>query len=152
MAFQVKRKQQVEEELELLDEKGNVIHVIHVSLHADDVAGALSEKYVGLVSEQARISQAVLKGTTEEKMESYERLGNMIISLFQVVFGEENTQTIVEFYKGRYTEMLQELNPFILNIVEQVRKIAQDNRKETMKMYNRKQRREMRKKGISWGS
>ncbi len=56
--------------------------------------------------------------------------------------GREDAKTILEFYDTRYIEMCQEVIPFITDIViPQVRKIAQSNKKQVLKSYNRKQRR-----------
>ena len=42
-----------------------------------------------------------------------QRYGNAVMALFTVCFGEEGAQKIVEFFEGRYIEMLAEVYPFI---------------------------------------
>lgn len=41
------------------------------------------------------------------------RYGDAVLALFHVCFGVEGTEKIVEFFEGRYIEMLAELYPFI---------------------------------------
>ena len=59
------------------------------------------------------------------------------------VFGEQDAQTIIDFYNGRYTEMVREVFPFIAEVVMKVRKMAQEDRAAAASKYNRKQRRAM---------
>lgn len=61
----------------------------------------------------------------QKKLEAYEReqketpvelmtlLGDTIVYIFQLLFGEDNTKKIVEFFEGEYDEMFSALLPFI---------------------------------------
>ena len=142
MAYQIKRHKRVQEELELLDDKGNVIHKLIVDLDADAIAKQISEKYLALVNAQknmASIQQDVDNGGYDKALEI---IGTTIVDLFETVFGEDATKTIVRFYENKYIEMCQEVLPFVVNvIIPRVRSVAQESRDQVMQGYNRKQKR-----------
>lgn len=143
MAYEAKRKQLYEEEFLLTEEDGTVVHKLHVALDADSVVKKLSEKNVALLNalHDVRNVENMAEDESEKKLEI---LGNAIIDIFEAVFGKENAKVIVEFYDARYIEMCQEVMPFVTDIViPQVRKIAQNNKKQILSQYNRKQRRNM---------
>ena len=50
----------------------------------------------------------------EITQELVEFLGQTILYFFGVVFGEKNTERILEFYDGNYDEMLMKVYPFII--------------------------------------
>ena len=52
----------------------------------------------------------VRKDATELNQQKY---GEAVLALFNVCFGAEGTEKIVDFFEGRYIEMLAELYPFI---------------------------------------
>lgn len=52
-------------------------------------------------------------GITHELVEF---LGQSVIYLFNVAFGEANTQRILDFYEGNYDEMLLKVYPFFLSV------------------------------------
>lgn len=48
--------------------------------------------------------------------ELVEFLGQTVIYLFNLSFGEQNTQKILDFYEGNYDEMLMKVYPFFLTV------------------------------------
>lgn len=142
MAYQAKRRKQYEEEFQLIEENGTVVHTLKVSLDADSVVRKLSEKHVALVQALQNVQKAKI-----EPEKGLEALGNAVVDLFDAVFGEEDTKTILEFYDNRYVEMCQEVAPFITGVViPQIRKIADANKKQVLSQYNRKQRRTLKRR------
>lgn len=136
MAYQAKRTERIYEELELLDEKDQVVHTLKVYLDADTMmARNISEKYMELTKaaqEMATCKDEKKKEITEEK------IGHILYVLYQLVFGEENTKTILDFYEGRMTEMCLEVNPFIKEIViPRVRDMVKQTRRRALYKYNR---------------
>lgn len=62
--------------------------------------------------------------------------------MIEAVFGSDDTKTILDFYNGRYTDMISEVAPFITTVViPDLRRITQENKKEILNKYNRKQSR-----------
>lgn len=140
MAYQAKRKQIYEEDLELTEEDGTVVHTLHVSLDPYARAKDLSVKYLDLQKAQQNLLKLDPKGNPEEAIEM---AGKAAQDILEAVFGEQDAQVIVEFYNGRYAEMVREVFPFITEVITKVRKMAQEDRAATASRYNRKQRRAM---------
>lgn len=66
----------------------------------------------------AQASQAAKEAVNEKDMEKVEEeMGNAIFGLFEVVFGQDQTQKIVEFYDNKALEMLGDIAPFITDVV-----------------------------------
>lgn len=136
MAYQAKRKQIYEEEFQLVEQDGRIVHTLVVSLDVDSVIRKLSEKHIALTRNLQEIQK--MKNSSVE----LEKLGKTVIDLFEAVFGTEDTKVILEFYNNRYVEMCQEVLPFITNVViPEVRKLAQENKKYVLSQYSRKQMR-----------
>lgn len=143
MAYQAKRKKLYTEDFELAEEDGRVIHTLHVSLDPDSMAVKLSEKHAALVRALSDINQM-----KEENTGALEKIGNAVTDILEAVFGQEDAETIIDFYQGRYIEMCKEVIPFVTDVVvPQVRNLARENKQSIIAGYNRKQRRIFGKKG-----
>lgn len=142
MAYQAKRKKSYEEEFQLTEADGTVVHTLHVALDADSMVKKLNVKHIALVHALQDVQNIKKTDSQEELSEGLEVLGRAVVDILEAVFGAADTKTIVEFYDGRYIEMCQEVVPFITGVViPEVRKISQDNKKAVLSQYNRKQRR-----------
>lgn len=107
--YQVTRKNRIKEQLQLCHADGTVALTAEVDLNVDVIASRVSKAYETLGMAQNALSEDPRNPAT---MEAY---GNAVIAVFNVIFGEEQTAAIVEFYEGNYTEMLLDLFPFINN-------------------------------------
>lgn len=148
MAYQAKRRKKYEEEFQLVDEDGNIVKTIPVSLDADDMIAKINRKYVALtriLSETTNMKkEAEEKKVTEDCLE---KLGKAVVEMLEAVFGENDTETIVNFYEGRYIEMCQEVVPFISScVIPRCIEIKKENQKSILHSYNRNQRRAFFKK------
>lgn len=145
MAYQIKRRNHYVEQLELVDEAGKVVHTLNIDLDPGAVVEDLSRKYLDLTKTKEEVDQLKLENP-EELVEAYERLGNAAIAMISAVAGKENTEVILNFYSGRYNDLILEVVPFIRDVVvPEVRRMAQEQRKEVLKKYNRKTRRFLEK-------
>ena len=144
MAYQARRSKEVYEELELLDENDNVVHCLKIHLDVDTMSRTLNEKYVELVKAEQDIKNLQIDMTKKEKMEqALERVGNAVHDLYEAVFGVENTEIIMEFYKDRMVEMNLEITPFIRDVViPHVRESVKDSQRRAEYKYTRKKMRE----------
>lgn len=143
MAYQAIRKKLYQEDLQLTEEDGSVVHTLHVSLDPDSIVAKLSEKHIALVRAMQDIQKLKesSNGSTDEKLKV---LGAAVVDILEAVFGKEDALTIINFYNNRYVEMCREIIPFITEVVlPEVRKIASQNKKEVIGKYNRKQRRKL---------
>ena len=150
MAYQAKRRKRYIQDFELVDQNGEVVKTLQVSLDADDMVARLSRKYTDLM----RVYQETANSQKDtETMEDYEKrlemLGNAVVDLLEAVFGEEDTKTIVAFYENRYVEMCKEVVPFITQcVIPRCAEIKRENQKSILQSYNRKQRRTLFKRGL----
>ena len=134
MAFKLKRFKKTES-LELVNEEGVTEKVITVRLDRAGLAMKASKKYVEIQRLQAMAEKARGKENAEELVT---KLGQTVIDFFEIIFGEEDTKAILEFYEGNYIEMALEVMPFIQEkILPTVRAIAQQNRRTAMASYLR---------------
>ena len=101
--YQIKRNH-IMEDLQVED-NGKTLD-LHVDLSVDSIVKGYLAAAKDLTQAQADLRQ----GETEEK---YEALGRAIVGLFNVIFGEEQTKQLVEFYGEGYTELLADIIPFI---------------------------------------
>lgn len=72
------------------------------------------------------------KRTPEDKTleEMITLLGETIIYMFTVLFGEDNTQKIVDFFEGNYDEMMTAVMPFITKeVIPTLKAVAKEQGK-----------------------
>lgn len=135
MAYQVKRSARVEEELELLSADGKESLMLCVRLDASSVTQKISQQYVELLNLQARLGKMKNEG---DKIKLFEEIGSAVVVLFRSVFGETDTDRIIQFYEEDYVDMCRTILPFITEVVlPRVRKEAQKSRKAKLQYYNR---------------
>lgn len=108
--YQIKRNHIIEE-LQIEDE-GKVLN-LSVDLNVDDVIGRYTAAGRALVDAEQKLKTAD-KGNMEELMLT---LGEAVTTLFRVVFGDDQAAQIIDFYNGRYMEMLADIAPFINDVV-----------------------------------
>lgn len=134
MSFKLKRFKKTES-LELVNEEGATEKIITVRLDKAGLATKASKKYVEIQRLQAMAEKARGKENAEELVT---KLGQTVIDFFEIIFGEEDTKVILEFYEGNYIEMALEVMPFIQEkVLPTVRAIAQQNRRTAMTSYLR---------------
>lgn len=144
MAYQAKRTSAYTQDFELVDESGRVVHSLKVALDPGSMVEKLSNQYVELLRSREKVCEMQKLGADfSELKDAYETLGNAVIAMIRSVFGDEDANTILEFYRGRYNDIIQEVMPFISNVViPDIRRITQQNRKDILQKYNRKQKRQ----------
>ena len=145
MAYQAKRHKKFQEDFELVNESGEVVHLLHVSLDADDMVVKISRKYAALTKALAETTEIKRKAENPEEIQkSVEILGTAVVDLLEAVFGTEDAEKIIQFYEGRYIEMSQEVIPFITQcVIPKLTEMKKDNKRAVLSGYNRKTRRRL---------
>lgn len=110
MAYQIKKDNEVVEELEFLDNNNEVVKKINVKINIDKIASEYRQRKVEITEAQQKINKG------EE--DAVELFGVAIINMFKTVFGEENTVAILEYFEGKYTDMLTNCIPFIEQVIQ----------------------------------
>lgn len=126
MAYQITRKNRIIEDLELCNADGSVAETFHVDLNVDQIAGRLNKARSALAQAQADLRDA------PDDAQKIEAMGNAIIALFDVIFGEDGRKRIVEFYEDAYTEMLVDVFPFIADVILPKIEAASEARKNQL--------------------
>ena len=67
------------------------------------------------------------------KQPDFEALGRAILDVFAVFFGEEGTMKILDFYGGNYTDMMEDVFPYINTILLPKLETESAKRRKAMK-------------------
>ena len=114
--YQLKKNVPFEDDIELLDEAGKVVHTIHVSLCLDKLLGRYNETVNALKAAETAID---LKD--EQSLEVY---GQTVMQLLRLIFGAD-ADVILAHYEGRYLEMLDNIMPYIFHTIgPELRKLS----------------------------
>lgn len=124
--YQITRKNKIVEQLQLCHADGSVALVVDVEINVDQTAGKINK-----AKELLAMAQGALQKNPEspELMEAY---GKAVVSLFNSIFGEEDTEKIIAFYDGNYSEMLIDIFPFLYNEIIPKINEASAERKEQL--------------------
>lgn len=121
MAYQIKKDNEVVEELEFLDNNNEVVKKINVKINIDKIASEYRQRKLEITEAQQKINKG------EE--DAVELFGVAIINMFKTVFGEENTVAILEYFEGKYTDMLTNCIPFIEQVIQPaIEKVVKDKK------------------------
>lgn len=111
--YTIRRSKTITEQLALLYSDGTVADILDVSVDVDTITADYFRCRDALVNADKKLREARSKGETGAFYEAYSRLGSAVADYFSVIFGKENTCRIIEFYEGKYVEMLAQVVPFI---------------------------------------
>ena len=127
MAYTITRKNRLKEELQLCHADGTLALTATVDINIDEIGARVSKAYEMLGMAQNTLEQSP---NSDAAMTAY---GEAVIALFNVIFGEEDTQNILLFYEGNYTEMLLDIFPFINGeIIPKVREASEARKKQLL--------------------
>ena len=129
--YQIKRNHIVED-LEIED-NGKVL-TLNVDINVDTTLQAYNKAQYKI----AQASEDAKKAATEKDTTLAEvAMGNAIFGLFEVVFGKEQTEKIIDFYDNKPLEMLGDIAPFITDVVapriQEAQQRIQDRYKQVRK-------------------
>lgn len=110
MAYQIKKSSRITEQMEFLGEDNQVVLTIDVDIDAD----RLSQKYRATEMQLMECREQA-EGGSAEGLQAY---GTAVLAFFDLVFGEENTQKMLAYFDGNYTDMFLQVTPFIQHVVK----------------------------------
>lgn len=114
--YQLKKDVPFEDDIELLDESGNVVRTIHVSLCMNKLLGRYNETVNAL-----KAAEIAIDPKDEQSLESY---GQIVMQLLRLIFGAD-ADVILAHYEGRYLEMLDNIMPYIFHTIgPELRKLS----------------------------
>ena len=130
--YQVKRNRIVEQ-LEI-DDNGKKT-VFDVDINVDGVMREYNQAQYAIA--QAQISAQKAKDEKDLK-EAEQAMGEAILALFKVVFGEKQLEQILKIYDNRPLEMLGDIAPFIADVVAPKIQDAQQRIQERYKQVSKR--------------
>ena len=114
--YQLKKDVPFEDDIELLDESGKVVHTIHVSLCMNKLLGRYNETVNALKAAEVAIDP--------KDAQSLEAYGQIVMQLLRLIFGAD-ADVILAHYEGRYLEMLDNIMPYIFHTIgPELRKLS----------------------------
>ena len=114
--YQLKKDVPFEDDIELLDESGNVVRTIHVSLCMNKLLGRYNETVNAL-----KAAEIAIDPKDEQSLEAY---GQIVMQLLRLIFGAD-ADVILAHYEGRYLEMLDNIMPYIFHTIgPELRKLS----------------------------
>ena len=114
--YQLKKNVPFEDDIELLDESGKVVHTIHVSLCMNKLLGRYNETVNAL-----KAAEIAIDPKDEQSLEAY---GQIVMQLLRLIFGAD-ADGILAHYEGRYLEMLDNIMPYIFHTIgPELRKLS----------------------------
>ena len=146
MPYEIKRKPQLKDTLTLTDEDKNVKVVIDVDLDLNNISKDFRKKYVGFLDAQKAAYAANEAEDKKDVLLAYDEYGKSIYGLMCVVFGEESSKTILDFFENDLTELSSQILPFIQSVVYPAFQRAAAERTRQMRQYYRGRR----KKHVKW--
>jgi hypothetical protein len=127
--MKIQRKQKVVEKLELCDENGEVKIVIDVVIDVDRMMSEINKAQNQVIRAQMDVNKA----KNQINIENY---GVAILELIRVIFGEANAEKILSHYDGSYSEMLEDIMPFISeDVMPKIQKVAAERLARMKKMH-----------------
>ena len=114
--YQLKKDVPFEDDIELLDESGKVVHTIHVSLCMNKLLGRYNETVNAL-----KAAEIAIDPKDEQSLEAY---GQIVMQILRLIFGAD-ADVILAHYEGRYLEMLDNIMPYIFHTIgPELRKLS----------------------------
>ena len=114
--YQLKKNVPFEDDIELLDESGNVVRTIHISLCLDKLLGRYNETISAL-----KAAEIAIDPKDEQSLEAY---GQIVMQLLRLIFSAD-ADVILAHYEGRYLEMLDNIMPYIFHTIgPELRKLS----------------------------
>ena len=138
--YQARRSEKLTDTLQLCDQSGNVVHNLKIEVDIDAISGGFRETLTLLGDAERRLKENQRKGNVHAFDKAYEDYGNLLVRMFSMTFGAENTKVILEFYESRYTEMAVELVPYIIDVMIPMVQSSINAKKKRLKNTARRRR------------
>lgn len=130
------RKQRFYDSIELKNDDGSLYKVLTIELDLDKVMSDYNKARNNVFRAQQKLKENPNDPTV---LEEY---GQSIVSVISLLFGEENTKCLLEFYENRYTEMLEMTLPYIKNELEpKMQELVKQKVEQMRAQFTRAQRR-----------
>lgn len=107
--YEIKKKKSITKEIKIMDDDKE--RIFTVNFYLDDIISKYNEL-------RRLIGEADRQVGSEPSEISYENLGQAVVELLRLLFGDEQASQIVEMYEQRYIELLVDFAPFIMQEIQ----------------------------------
>jgi len=123
MAYEFKRQKRIVKDIKMDDQ------IIHVDLVLDNILKEFNRCRNDIIRAQQEMQKASKANVGPENMEQIvDALGQAIIALMDLVFGESNAKLIIDFYENNMLEMINMVVPFIEDeIMPEIKSLVSEN-------------------------
>lgn len=136
MIYKTKRTAKITDTVELCSDDGKAVKSIEVKLDADMIGQELLKHWNTLSDLTAKLKKAQNAYDKSEFYRLVEAYTSTIDVLFGMIFGEKNRIVIYEFFEGSYTEMVQQLVPYIFRrVLPAVRASVKEHKNDLRKAF-----------------
>ena len=125
--YTIKKAAHIVDELKIED--GDKTMTVDVNIYVDDVMADVVKCQKKIALAQAKIRE------NKNDADALAGLGEAVIALFGLLFGEEQTKAIVDFYENRTASMLADFLPYIAQVIIPEIQKAQKNLAATYKSW-----------------
>lgn len=120
--YQITRTNHITDEIELHD--GDKTMQVKVDISVEKILQQYNRSLQAILSSREQIKK--LNDDTEIEAATVQ-LGLGIVTLFSLIFGQDQTQKILEFYDGDHAEMFADFLPYLTNeIMPRAQQAQQD--------------------------
>lgn len=114
--YQINRMNHIVDEVKMTDNGRELI--VKVDLNVERIMGRYNAARRAIAAAQQNVKDIQETDRKEELLpQATAQLGSAIMALFELIFGEEQTQRIAEFYDGDHLGMLGDFIPYLTEVV-----------------------------------
>ena len=114
--YQINRTNHIVDEVKMTDNGRELI--VKVDLNVERIMGRYNAARRAIAAAQQNVKDIQETDRKEELLpQATAQLGSAIMALFELIFGEEQTQRIAEFYDGDHLGMLGDFIPYLTEVV-----------------------------------
>lgn len=123
--YEIKKSKNLVEDLKISD--GDKELVVHVDINLDKIA----RKFSVLQAEFAITKKEV--DENPNNLNAVAKLGDLTISILNMLFGEVETARMMEFYEEKYIDLITDVFPFITSVIIPKLREASERKADNMR-------------------
>ena len=136
MSYIIKKAAHITDEVRIQDADQEL--VLNVNIYIDDIMERFEDCRRKIVAAQQKILDLKRSKAPEETVdETQASLRVAIMALFELIFGKEQTERLLQYYDGRHVSMLSDFLPYIVNTILPGVQEAQKGLAERYSKWNR---------------
>ena len=138
MAYTIKKAPHIQDEVTIQDEHGGTDLELHVDIYVDDILELIDPVRARLAAAQASVAELKRSGAGARELDKANlALKEATLELFRLIFGLEQTDSLIGYYGGRMISALADFLPYISEVILPEVQKAQKDLADRYKAWNR---------------